>query len=213
MLATQHDQVVDERAPDRSAVVTFVERIFGLRPADDDPSPIGPWGPVLRMILPRLSQQAVLGPHPEPWLLVALNPQPLPPAPHSWSWAALNPQPLPPLPAMMLEALLSRTELIADVGKATGSGGAAIDYVRSMVEDLCPPPRRIPIPPRGGDGDPPPRPNELVVSATDLIVLGAGLRQAAAWTAHPELAAAYVEMGHRAMDVGVEALGARAQPG
>ncbi len=196
------DLAESTRGLDRSAVLAFVDQMFGFRPADDDPAPIGPWGPIVRGILTR-------GPVPEPWdlsLVSFLQPRKrfggfvLDP-----SLKFLNPQPLPPLPALMLEALLARAELLADLGKATGNEGAAVDFVRMMVDDLCPPPWRFPIPkPKGGEGDPPPRPDELVLDASGLLIIGAGLRSAAAWTAHASLATALVESGLRAADVALE---------
>jgi hypothetical protein len=177
---------------DINTAARFVEQLYGVRPADDTPTPPGPWWPIIRTIVNERFEM-LTGPRPEPWqngqraLLWA-----------RWSLAALNPQPLPPLPAMLIEALVSRAELLADIGQAIDKPGMGSDFIRAMVEDLCPPPRKIPIPPR---------PYELVISAADLVFLGAGLREAAAWTAHAELRSALEEFGGRGMEVGLEALG------
>lgn len=175
-------------------IEAFVGQLVGFRPADDDPEPIGPWGPIIRVMLtPRLT----LGPQPEPWLLAALNPQPLPPL--------LPTDPVPWLARQMIEGLLARAELLADIGRATGNEGLATDYVHAMVDDLCPPPRRFPIPPRPkGDGDPPPRPDELVIDAATLVMIGSGLRDAAGWSTHDGLRVALRDAGLRGIEAGVE---------
>jgi len=98
------DPAKNLRGLDRTSVLTFVDQMFGFRPADDDVAPIGHWGPIIRGIL-------VSSPVPDPWrpgfnfgsfLLpqgrlggFSLDP----------SVKFLNPQPLPPLPALMLEGL------------------------------------------------------------------------------------------------------------
>jgi len=185
-------------------IETFVGQLAGFRPPDDDPGPIGPWGPIIRVMLSHRLRAPVqlgtpilaFGPQPEPWRLIALNPQPLPPLPTD---------PVPWLARQMTEALLARAELLADVGRATGNDSLAADFVRDMVEDLCPPPRRFPIPPfPKGDGDPPPRPDELVVDAATLVMIGAGLRDAAGWTAHDGLRVALRDAGLRGIEAGVE---------
>lgn len=187
---------------DRTAVLAFIDQMFGFRPPDDDPDPIGPWGPVLRKIF-------VSGPIPDPWSAAFHAPRSQFERFHlDHSLQFLNPQPLPPLPALMLEALITRAELIADVGKAIGANDAAPKYVHMMVDDLCPTPRLWkypPSPPKGGDGGVrPPRPNELVLDASGLLLLGAGLRNAAAWTAHKSLATAFVDMGTHACNIALE---------
>lgn len=177
---------------DINTAAGLVEQLFGGLPAEDTPTAPGPWWPIIRTIVNERFE-VLMGPRPELW---QNGQRPLLWA--RWSLAALNPQPLPPMPAMMIEALVSRAELLADIGQAIGKPGMGSDLIRAMVEDLCPPPRKIPIPPR---------PYELVISAADLVLIGAGLRQAAAWTAHAELRSALQESGGRGMEVGLEALG------
>lgn len=173
---------------DVRAAETLAAQVFGILPAEDDPVPIGPWGPILRD-LPRVRGSGLaLGPVPNPWILLALNPQPL-----------------PPLPALMARALLDRAETLADIGKALGAEAIAQDYVAALIDDLCPPPRRIPIPrPPKGEGDPPPRPEEIEITAGDLLQIGAALRSDAAWSAHPGLALALREHGGRAMGFAIQ---------
>ena len=62
----------------RRAFVSLVSQLISGNPNPDDPNePHGPIGPVVRRAFERMKLFA--GPHPEPWVQVALNPQPLPP--------------------------------------------------------------------------------------------------------------------------------------
>jgi hypothetical protein len=196
---------------DRQMMEAFLGQKFGFRPADDDASPIGPWGPILRSIVgvrftptPVPWKFSAFGPLPDPWLYPALNPQPLPPSPDPVS----GPVPDPWLWSWLVESLLARLALVDEIGRATSNDSLGSDYIQSMIDDLCPPPRVFKLPkPKGGDGDPPPRPDELVISASDLIMIGAGLRQAAGWMASERIRDAVNEAGIRGMEVGLENLG------
>ncbi len=61
----------------RQALVSLLGQVISGYPDPENPQPPGPWDPHIRRALQ--SVQLVFGPHPEPWVQVALNPQPLPP--------------------------------------------------------------------------------------------------------------------------------------
>ncbi len=73
----------------RQALVSLIGQVIFGRPSDDDPRPPGPADPVIFRALQKTlwvlgipipwRAQTAFGPQPEPWVQVALNPQPLPP--------------------------------------------------------------------------------------------------------------------------------------
>ncbi len=126
----------------------------------------------------RMSLGEVFGPQPEPWrrAIIAIIARQ---HPEIWEvvggWGrridevALNPQPLPPRWAFMAAlaaAAAQRAELIADLGRATGSEGGAGRYVVELADDFCGN-GRIPWP------WPWPRPNWLVdeIGPADLVIV------------------------------------------
>ena len=128
--------------------------IGGSRGREDDehPLPPGPWDPVIRVALDRVS---AFGPRPEPWNLAgrvglerigALGPWPVPwqvffasiLARHPEIWdaiggghsfgdeVALNPQPLPPRFSFLVsvaQAVIGRAELLQEIGDAVSREG------------------------------------------------------------------------------------------
>ncbi len=65
----------------RQALVSLLGQVISGYPDPENPQPPGPGDPVIRRALQRV--QLVFGPQPEPWVQVALNPQPLPEGPCS----------------------------------------------------------------------------------------------------------------------------------
>jgi hypothetical protein len=119
------------------AVVRAVVGRSNGREDDDHPLPPGPWDPVFRKALERVTP---FGPHPEPWLrsselarlilafVVSLRPE-ISDAlkPHSLiERVGLNPQPLPPRQAFLTSLariVIDRAELIQEVAdSARGQG-------------------------------------------------------------------------------------------
>jgi hypothetical protein len=122
---------------------------------------------------------------PRPWLR------------HGIAW--LNPQPLPPRWA---QAASFADQLIA----ATAGAGDVESGRRSLmlyVDDLCPPPRVVPVP------GPFPWPKWAVrdVLAVDLFVIGGRFRQAAARTQDAALADTFAEAAGRLFEAGSAELG------
>src|SRR5580704_2343748 len=73
----------------QQVLVSLIGQVILGRPSDDDPRPPGPADPVIFRALEKTlwalgngvpwRAQTAFGPRPEPWIQVALNPQPLPP--------------------------------------------------------------------------------------------------------------------------------------
>src|SRR5262245_21560085 len=61
----------------RKGFISLLSELMGSYPNPDDATPPGPWDPVIRKALDRIRWAS--GPQPDPWVWVALNPQPLPP--------------------------------------------------------------------------------------------------------------------------------------
>lgn len=178
------------------ALVDALDLGGGLTLLPDDPAAPpkpSPIDPVIRDALywipawiSQLSPPGIAaGPVPEPWLPAAI----VPPAPA-------------PLPARIAAALVERAGLVAD---ASGPEAAA-SYVQRMVDDLCPPPRVIPIgPPKGSWPPSEPRPIlGLTISPGDLLRFAASLRSAARRVPDERLAGA-IEAG--AVQAATQAVG------
>ena len=111
-------------------LLTFVRSMVGGnrgREDDDHPLPAGPWDPVIRVAVEKIS---VFGPRPEPWR-IALG------AGHSFGEeVALNPQPLPPRYALLLEVarvVTSRAELFQARRRGGAGGREARDHHRGWL--------------------------------------------------------------------------------
>lgn len=177
------------------ALFSFVDGMIGERPTEDNGLPPGPWSPIIRDVVSRMSP--VLGPIPDPWLLAGLNPQPLPPLPMRWAFITA-----------VAEAAVSRIELIADMGAALGSEHAAPNYLRQLTDELCPPPRRIPWPKKiRWPAPPPPRPEELTITASDLMIISTVFEAAAHESSHAALAEEFTACAKNLGTVGAEYLG------
>jgi len=153
------------------ALVRQVGRGGSSNPNPDDPDePVGPWGPVIHALL---QARYVANPEPSPWRLAQLLAEALAgrrgsvaqgPHPEPWIQAALNPQPLPPrvvLVAILTEEVIRRATSLFDLAAALPGhareravAGAAAEvgrYASDYDDDLCPPWRRWPHPPRHDD--------------------------------------------------------------
>lgn len=123
-----------------------------------------------------------------------------------WQRVALNPQPLPPRWAFALAAasqMVSRAEMIADMGRALGSGEAAGAWVVTLTDDICPTPRPWPWP------WPWPRPNwmEDMIDAPDLTVVASVLSAASGRVADRDLAQALGDQAGRLAEESLSRLG------
>jgi hypothetical protein len=117
-----------------SLLVQILELAFG--PSIYDVPEFGGGGPLRSRVFQRF------GPHPEPWVIAGLNPQPLPPK---------------ALYALMLAdahvAELMRVDsLVADLGEgAVEQGSSRLQGLMTEIEELCPRPfpwpKRWPVPP------------------------------------------------------------------
>ncbi|HXG93073.1 MAG TPA: hypothetical protein VNN73_12015 [Blastocatellia bacterium] len=138
-------------------------------PNPDDSNPPGPWGPVIRRAAERA--RYLLGPSPEPWNEVLLNPQPLPPK------AAFA-------QALAQEAI-DRAALMQEVADALTQAGErqGIIIIGGMVSrfiDDC------------GNGKikhpvPPPRHSDGRLGALELLVMAAEFERSATATNHEGL--------------------------
>lgn len=144
----------------RQALFSLVGALTGYPNPDDPNEPRGPWGPVIRQVRDKLH---VMGPQPEPWRAVTLNPQPLPPR-----WAAAS---------ALAEVMLDRVDQLEMMASALPKeAGASVrnyssDMLRRFVDDYCGNgiiviriPRHGPFPP--GDDEPKP------IGPLELLVMG-----------------------------------------
>lgn len=177
----------------REAIVSLVGQLTGGYPDPDNPSPVGPWGPVIRRALERF--RWVAGPSPDPW-----------------TWAALNPQPLPPRAAVVAaiaREVSDRAVLLQEVaGALPGEGqeqGIIIvgGYLSRFIDDCGNGRVRFkypfPVPPRG---------SEEIDSLTglDLVVMGVQFHREAAVTADEQLREVLAGAGAKLVDMGAARL-------
>jgi hypothetical protein len=173
--------------------------IGGSRGREDDehPLPPGPWDPILRGALERIS---VFGPRPEPWQVVFASI--LARRPEIWDAVvvgqafgeevALNPQPLPPRVAFltsMAQTVISHARLFQEIADATAREGEqqgiiiVSGYIGRFADDFCGTDFRLKYPFPG------PRPHWFAqeLDGIDLLVLAAQFDQAARETFSPDL--------------------------
>jgi hypothetical protein len=174
------------------AFVSLIGQLINGRPSDDDPRPPGHWGPVIRGALQKTLW--VLGPpQPQPWVQVALNPQPLPP--RTLFFAAIA------------QEVIERASLIQETADALTSQGERQGiiivggYVSRFADDfeLCP---RIPWPFPG------PRPHWFpeAPDGGDLIVTGVQFQRAASETFDGQLGQTFADAGAKLVQAGVAKL-------
>jgi len=179
----------------REAIVSLVGQLTGGYPDPDNPSPPGPWDPVIRRAWERFR--------------VAFNPGPEP-----WAWVALNPQPLPPRAAIVVSVVREvsdRAALLHEVAGALPSDGGERGiiivggYVSRFIEDCgngrvkFKPPVPFPRPPRGDEeGDP--------LTGLDLVIMGVQFQREAAVTADEQLREVLAGAGAKLVDMGAARL-------
>lgn len=173
-------------------LLAFVRAMLGGSKGHEDdehPLPPGPWDPVIRAALERIT---VFGPSPEPWKVIFSSIL----ARHPEIWdaiggghsfgeeVALNPQPLPPRFAFFVsvgQAVISRAELIQEIADATRREGEQRGiiivggYITRFVDDFCGTGFKLKYPFPG------PRPHWFAseLDGIDLVVMAAQFEQAA----------------------------------
>jgi hypothetical protein len=175
-------------------------------PNPDDSGPVGPWGPVIHKALRNAVLQAGAG-------NVALHilAKKYPGLWDLWggpvSRVALNPQPLPPrivFAASLAQEVIDRALLIQDMAGALLPGksqGAVGGYISRFTDDLCPDPPKIKIP-KGPWPDPDPDPDPSW-GASELMVIGLAVQQAAASFADEDVQKSVSEAGDKIMETAV----------
>jgi hypothetical protein len=169
-------------------------------PDPDNPTPPGPWDPYIRKSLLRLG--LIFGPTPETWRAV------IGPGPQPWNLVALNPQPLPPkatFAAFIAQEVIDRAvlaqevaDLIAGAEQSLGiSGGMVSRFIDDCGNDLLW--RKRPFPPPKGESD-----NRL--TALELVVMGAQFEQNAFATANEQLQQEFRNAGARLTEMGMARL-------
>ena len=187
----------------RQAFTSFVrEMISGSgNPNPDDPTPPGPWDPYIRQALSRLGLSN--HPGPIPWL------QPFGPLPDPWIMVALNPQPLPPgvaFPLAIAQQVISHVELvqeIADLIRPRGEeqgiiivGGILSRFVDDCGNGRIWRKRPFPIPPPQVEFD-----NRL--TALELIVMGAQFEESARTTVNEQMQNEFKRAGSQLIEMGL----------
>jgi hypothetical protein len=187
----------------QQALVSLIGQLIFGRPSDDDPRPPGHWGPVIHVALEKTLW--VLG-YPVPWRAqTAFRPSHEP-----WVQVALNPQPLPPRTlffAAIAEQVIERASLIQETADALTSQGERQGiiivggYVSRFADDWCGTvPIRWPFPG--------PRPHWFpeAPDGTDLIVTGVQFQRAASETFDGQLRQTFADAGAKLTQAGLAKL-------
>jgi hypothetical protein len=187
----------------QQVLVSLIGQLINGRPSDDDPRPPGHWGPVIRGALQKTlwvlgnpvpwRAQTAFGPHPEPWIQVALNPPPLPPRTLFFTAIA--------------QEVIERASLIQETADALTSQGERQGiiivggYVSRFVDDWC------------GNGRlkwpfPGPRPHWFPEErgGVDLIVTGVQFHRAASETFDGQMGQTFADAGAKIVQAGVAKL-------
>jgi hypothetical protein len=196
----------------QQALVSLISQLIFGRPSDDDPRPPGPADPVIFKALQRTlwvlgnpvswvlgiptpwRAQTAFGPRPEPWIQVALNPQPLPP--RTLFFAAIA------------QEVIERASLFKETADALTSQGERQGiiivggYVSRFADDWCGNGVRIKWPFPG------PRPHWLPdePGGIDLIVTGAQFQREASETFDDQLRQTFADAGTKLVQAGVAKL-------
>jgi hypothetical protein len=166
-------------------------------PDPDNPTPPGPWDPIIRKSLIRLG--LIFGPAPDPWEPV------FGPGPQPWSRVALNPQPLPPrvaLAAYIAQEVIERASLIQEIADAMGNaeqsqgtigGGMVSRFIDDCGNGLLW--RKRPFPPPKNDTD-------NLLTAVELVIMGMQFEQSAFATTNQQLQQEFRNAGARLAEMG-----------
>jgi hypothetical protein len=201
------------------AVVRGVVGRNNRREDDDHPLPPGPWDPVIRKALERVTP---FGPHPEPWLpsselarlilafVVSLRPK-ISDAlkPHSLiERVGLNPQPLPPRQAFLTSLarmVIDRAELMQEIADSAPSQGErqgiiiVSGYLTRFADDFC----ATGVKPRWPFPGPPPSWFVKELDGVDLLLIAAQLDQAATEAFSPALRQSLKNVGAKFAEAGL----------
>ena len=175
----------------RRTFISLVSQLISGNPNPDDPNePHGPIGPVVRKAYERMSSFAK--PEPEPWVQVALNPQPLPPR-MAFSVA---------LAQEVIEKAVSLSEM-ADALPREVRGQTqefAVNFVSRFIDD-CGNGRIVPW-----KRPPGPFPHFLgdkAVNGIELVVIGAQLANSASLISNERLRQSLLSGSSKLMETGL----------
>lgn len=171
----------------RKACVSMVSVLTGANPNPEDDTPVGPWGPVIRKALTRISR---FSPFPEPWVLAGLNPQPLPPR-HAIAAA---------LAQEVVDSVIALSELAEVMPQE--SQGAASKRLERFIDDCGN--GRIPFP---WPWPWPPIRRQREFGPVELVVIGAQLASSAQGLTDSSLQGALEEGGARLIEMGLSQMG------
>jgi hypothetical protein len=176
-------------------------------PAPDDDEPVGPWGPVIHKALRNTVLQAGTSN-----MALHILAQKYPAIWDLWGGplvqVALNPQPLPPqivFAASLAQEVIERALLIQDLAEAFNPGqlhSVVPKYITRFSDELCPEPPKIKIP-KGPWPDP--EPDERW-GASELMVIGLAVQQAAVSFADGEVQKSFNEASNKIMETAVSRL-------
>lgn len=176
------------------ALVSLVSELISGTPNPEEEDSPGPWDPVLRRSWERVLW--ALGPRPEPWARVALNPQPLPPR---IAFAVA-----------LAREVVDRVDSLHELAETLGDSGGerprevAGALLERFVDDCGN--GRFPRPPfpKWPFPWPPPWPGLTErLESVDIIVIGAELARASARATHEELRRNLEEAGRKLVEAGV----------
>jgi hypothetical protein len=179
--------MADEIRIPHKAFVSLVSLLTSAYPNPEDDNPPGPWDPVIRKVLTRISR---FGPQPEPWVLAGLNPQPLPP--RAAIAAAL---------AQEVVDSLGSLQVLAEALPQEGQR-AVRNHLARFIDDCGN--GRIPFP---WPWPWPPIRKERELGPVELVVIGAQLANAARGFADSSLQKDLEEGGARLIEMGVSQMG------
>jgi len=192
------------------AFVSFVSELIGTgaNPNPDDSTPPGPWDPYIRQALNRVRLTSGFSPAPSMPTPILWR-EDFGPLPDPWMLVALNPQPLPPrvaFPLAIAQEVISHVELAQQIAEAIGHqgeeqgiiivGGIVSRFVDDCGNGRIWRKRPFPIPPPFGDAD-----DRL--TALELVVMGAQFEQSARTTVNERLQHEFKRAGSKLIEMGI----------
>jgi len=198
--------IQDLNMSSRQEIVSIIGQLLAGYPDPDNPPPPGRWDQLIRaavgrivLVIPPLPDppwrwESVLGPVPDPWAQVSLNPQPLPP--RTLFYAALA------------QEFIDRATLLQETADALNNQGERAGiiiiggYVARFADDFCGNGFNIkwPFP------NPPPWWFTEEVSGLDLVVLGAQIERARMGAFDGALRQAFADAGTKLTTAGLARL-------
>lgn len=185
----------------RTAFVSILNSFIGGYPnPEGNPLPPGPWDPVIRKAFNQIRWQ--LGPQPDPWVTGVLNP---------WIQVALNPQPLPPrltYTTVLAQKMINSIANLQDIAEMLPEdaqarvGEIANRRLQIFFDDYCgTPPRKSPFPV--------PHPRDGVVEGLnplELVIIGTQFEAAATTLINGGLQEALSGLGTKLVEQGISQL-------